>query len=152
MRQGIKDVWLGFVAQHSPKPLWRKVHGPIGAVVATWIQNGWALWPLITWLTLMGRWEVQEGPLTPFAEAFTLHAIRRQWIVASKHRDGAGPEGVPSLCSLRKKLAALRKDPKSRGFAGMLEHTAAAAIWTRTRLHEAGYVDDPRCQRCFMAP
>ena len=42
LRQKIKDVWPGLVAQHSPKPLWRKVHGPIGAVVATWIQNVWA--------------------------------------------------------------------------------------------------------------
>ena len=44
-----------------------------------------------------GRWGVQEGPPTPFAEAFKSHAIRRQWTVASKHRDGAGLEGVPSL-------------------------------------------------------
>ena len=56
------------------------------------------------------------------------------------------------MYSFRKKIAALREDPKSRGFAGMLGHTAAAAIWTRVRLHDAGYVDDPRCQRCFMAP
>ena len=153
LRQGIKDVWPGLVAQHSPKPIWRKVHGPIGAVVATWIQNGWA--PMAPDYFVDpdgGRWEIQEGPLTPFAEAFRYHAIRRQWTVASKHRDGAGLEGMPSLYSLRKRLVKLRKDPKSRGFAGMLEHTAAAAIWTRTRLHEAGYVDDPRCQRCFMAP
>ena len=152
-RQGIKDVWLGLVAQHSPKPLWRKVHGPIGAVVATWIQNGRA--PMAPDYFVDpdgGRWEVQEGALTVFAEAFKSHAIRGQWTVASKHRDGAGLGGVPSLYSLRKKLVTLRKDPKSRGFAGMLGHTAAAAIWTRVRLHDAGYVDDPRCQRCFMAP
>ena len=153
LRQGIRYVWPGLVVQHSPTPLWRKVHGPIGAVVATWIQNGWA--PMAPDFFIDpdgGKWEVQEGPLTPFAEAFQSHAIRRQWWVASKHRDGAGLEGMPSLYSLRKKLVALRKDPKSRGFAGMLEHTAAAAIWTRVRLHDAGYVDDPRCQRCFIAP
>ena len=77
------------------------------------------------------------------------HAIKRQLTVASKHRDGAGLDGVPSLYLLRKRLATLRKDPRSRGFAGMLEHTAAAVIWTRARLHDAGYVDDPRCQRCL---
>ena len=136
-----------------PKPLWRKVRGPIGAVVPTCIQNGWAPMALDYFVGPDGgRWEVQEEPLTPFAEAFKSHAIKRQWTVASKRRDGAGLEGVPSLYPLRKKLAALRKDPKPRGFAGMLEHIAAAAIWTRTRLHEAGYVDDPRCQRSFMAP
>ena len=66
------------------------------------------------------RWEVQEGPFTPFAEAFRSHAIKRQWGVASKHRDGAGLEGLPPLYSLREKLVALRKDPKSRGFASTL--------------------------------
>lgn len=99
-----------------------------------------------------GRWQIQQGPLTPFADAFRAHAARKQWAVASKHRDGRGLEGVPSMYSLRKRLALLRKDPKSRGYAGMLEHTAAAAIWTRKRMYEAGYTEDPRCQRCFMAP
>ena len=70
-------MWLGLVAQNYPKPFRRKVHGPIGAVVATWIQNGWA--PVAPDFFVGpdgGRWEVQEGPLIPFAEAFKSHAIR----------------------------------------------------------------------------
>ena len=66
LRQGIKDVWLGLVAQHSPKFLWREVHGPIGAAVATWIQNGWAPMALDYFVDPdAGRWEVQEGPPLP---------------------------------------------------------------------------------------
>ena len=48
-----------------------------------------------------GRWQLQEGALTPFVEAFKLFAARKQWTIAAAHRDGKGLEGPPPLYALR---------------------------------------------------
>ena len=90
-------------------------------MVATWIQSGWA--PVAPDYFIGpdgGRWEVQEGPLTPFAEAFKSHAIRRQWGVAPKHSDGAGLEGMPPFYSLRKKFVALGRIPSPEALLACL--------------------------------
>ncbi len=95
IRPQVQQVWPQLVALHSPKPRWKSVHcgvhGPISAVVATWIQSGWA--PMAPDFFLDpegGRWQLQDGALTPFVEAFKSFAARRQWAVASAHKDGRG--------------------------------------------------------------
>jgi len=138
--------------QLHAQPRWAKVRGPRGATIATFLDIGWKPIAPHIWLAPCGdRWEYKEGLGTLFYKEFS-ESIRTQlWGAASEYLWGAGLQDGVDLTVAEQEIASLAAGDKFEE-KGMLITSLCAGCWPRTRLHEAGKIDDPSCPRCKQAP
>ncbi|CAK0817692.1 unnamed protein product, partial [Prorocentrum cordatum] len=142
---------------------WRKVHGPVAAVIATLMGAGWRPTSPRSWSrpTAQGdeEWTIpladHHGQLQvdfqEFSELVDFLAVdldRLRWQRASQHAHGAGLGRAGDVSQVKRELDHCDKHGRWQEWA--LDYlVAAGGQWPRQRQIAAGFQGDAVCQRCL---
>ena len=129
---------------------WRRVAGPVAAVVATLYDLGWEPRAADMWLDDLGqavsleelgaRAQTEVRRLVGASVRRHLHQRADAWYQGT----GLGASGADMTCIRRAHRKALADDPLR---AGAIDCVVQGAYWTKDRKHEAGYTD-ALCEAC----
>ena len=128
---------------------WKAVAGPAGAVVATLQRIGWTSVSASAWAT-----DTKQAVNLVGTPPVKVRRMVRKATTASLWRDLAARN--PTFAELAEGawLEPLRAIMLSRAAprrGGCARSVAVDGQWPQARLAEHGYVEDDRCQRCFLA-
>ena len=154
----LRRIWVGALERAPTK--WAQVRGPVGAALLSVQRLGWS-WPEPFVLhdprgTVFKLTEIAPSMLRRLLRHGMREFLERQ-CAANLHAAGyLGREG----CALAQrvsfgpvaKVARSRKEPLEPHDYGCLLSVASGALWTRSRLHDAGYADSWLCPLCNEKP
>lgn len=151
--QQVRGVWrkaqlrLGTQADR----IWKRVRGPITAVIATLRDLDWKSPFPDEWIDFEGqRWQAGGSDLTALTARVAQSVERQVWPVAATHPQGAGLERGADLVPATRLVRGLSRAGCAPD-AALVEHIAAGAMWGDLRRHQAGYRADGVCRRCRQA-
>ena len=131
------------------KPMWHKVRGPMGAVIATLHQAGWVARFFEVWRDPVGdRYVLEPGfPIADFAAHLAHHLGLRLWRQAADHWCGRGLEGGVAV---RESFAWHRRLLEAGEFrkAGLLAAILTGSLWPPCRIAAAKGLPLPKCTFC----
>ena len=148
----IRATWAQAYRKLQTTPRWGKVRGPRAATIATLLDIKWK--PVAP-----DFWHAPNDTVWHFTEAigsFFLNELQASiekelWLKAATHMWGQGlQEGVDF--TVAKKVLVLLAETEKVSERGMILTSLCAGCWPRTRLFDAGKVEEPTCPRCKTAP
>jgi len=142
---------------------WRKVHGPVAAVIATLLDAGWRPTSPTSWkrptaagveewtiplADQMGELQVDFHEFSELLDDLAVDLDHLRWQRASQHVHGSGLGEAGDVSQIKKELDHCAKQGHWQEWS--LNYLVAVwAQWPRQRQIAAGYQGSPLCQRCF---
>ena len=156
LRHELGATWTAKLAELKGRANWKKVKGPLGAVICTLIDIGINPRSPDMWVAPGGAtWRIddRQPPQNPnyFAKLISSMVGVKLWKKAAEHRAGQGVQEGVDLSVLVRHLGSLHKN-EQRAAAGVLKKAAIAGLWTAERKFAAGLIATPVCPRCRLAP
>ena len=146
--QEVRDRTLTGEQKHR----WRRVRGPLGALMLGLAEDGWELHSATRWTSPSGdTFVVTIGEaIAPILREVQKGIEHKLWQQAAQHQDGAGLELIPDTSVVKNRLASLRRQGRQEE-ATMLGKIVTGGAWSQAMRHAAGYVDTATCQLCGLA-
>ena len=152
LRLAINKVWGTLVERlANPSSRWRRVTGPISAVVATVYQIGWKPTAPLQWQDIEGEdWHLDPSkPELRFQ--LQQHLVRQidllLWKKASRHRFGQGSESGVDWTVPKQRLQSANKSEDNRTW-GLTRMICMAGLWEPARVADATGEQPQECPYC----
>ena len=133
-------------------PVWSKVVGPIGTVIANLSRIGWTPELPNQWTDQVGReWTFNtactKAELVYLKQQVADAAATKLAAQASEHRYGQGSETGTDLITARKHLQKLSREHEYSDY-GLLLSGITGGLWPNHRVHEVKSEVCPTCPFC----
>ena len=154
----LRRIWDG--AMDSAPMKWGQVRGPVGAALLSAKRIGWS-WHSPFALRDADGTEIKLTEVAPrmFQQRLQFGVRRVLEVQCSANLHAAGYVGNKGRKLANRvsfgavaKVTRARKDLLEPIDRGCLLSVATGALWTRTRLHQAGYVESNLCTLCHAEP
>ena len=152
-RRRIRKAWMKLKGKVKGRYGWRRVRGPIAAIIRTLTDLGWNPKAPDVWIDLENfTWIYGEGGKEEGVEEELIKELQKDiedmvWSKAEEHRGGKGTREGVDWTIIKRNIASL-DDKDMRGTSNLLMKTACGAMWPMQRKHEAGLVATAMCPRC----
>ena len=152
MHMLVDKMWPDLAAKlESPTTRWKRVAGPISAVVATLYQLGWTPLEPLKWRDVEGEEWILSPHDPKLRSQFELHLLRQVdlhlWSRACKHHYGGGLHKGVDLLQILARLRSLTRMGKPVEHAA-LTIVAQGGIWDPARLAQSQGLPIPHCPHC----